>query len=154
MELFWIYHLLLVSLSGEPKWIQLVRKGLKCPNGSHGSSKSSFSFISRWSMHVLSVSPSTWSKIHTRWKCINCWCQKVKGVNQLDLLHWCQAADFHFWPVQLLGGGTLGPEYPHTCEYESTSKVSQRLPNASLKAPWHTRIHELLDLRIHEYPQV
>ncbi len=35
-----------MALSEVPKWIQLVRKGLKCPNGSLGSSKSSFSFIS------------------------------------------------------------------------------------------------------------
>ncbi len=45
VELFWIYQLLQMALSGEPKWIQLARKSLKCPNGSLGSPKSSFSFI-------------------------------------------------------------------------------------------------------------
>ncbi len=45
-ELFWIYQRAQMALSEEPKWIQLVRKSLKCPNGSLGSQKSSFSFIS------------------------------------------------------------------------------------------------------------
>ncbi len=43
-----------MALSGEPKWIQLVRKGLKCPNGSRGSSKSSFSFMCAGSLAIVS----------------------------------------------------------------------------------------------------
>ncbi len=57
MCLFWIYQLLKMALSGEPKWIQLVRKGLKCPNGSLGSSKSSSSFM----CEVLTSRPKLWT---------------------------------------------------------------------------------------------
>ncbi len=45
------------ALSGEPKWTQLVTKGLKCPNGSLGTSKSSFSFMCD-TYHKLSGGPN------------------------------------------------------------------------------------------------
>ncbi len=59
------------TLSGEPKWIQLVRKGPKCPNGSRGSSKSSFSFMCADSIGGVNLFAS---RGINGWKHVISWC--------------------------------------------------------------------------------